>query len=125
VDIVEFHRSFFTLNLDLWLNFHTNLANFLHPAETSDTDGEFLKMTRKLDKLFVGFKSAPDYIDSCRIQHSGVDIGSTMQNLSSLESYLYNQMCRRRRTSIHSIRYTRRFSKRLRVSAEHRSLTID
>jgi hypothetical protein len=80
VDIVEFRRSFFTLNLDLSLNFHCDIADFLHPAPTSDTGGALLAFTRELDKFFIGFKNTTDCIDSYRIQHNGVDVGATMQN---------------------------------------------
>jgi hypothetical protein len=51
VDIVEFHRSFFTLVLDLYVNFHTDLDSFLHPQETSDNGGYCLTFTRKVDKF--------------------------------------------------------------------------
>jgi hypothetical protein len=88
VDIVEFHRSFFTLELDLWVDFHCTLLDFLHPAETSDTGGNCLAFTRQIDKFFIGFKNATDCIDSYRIQHNGVDIGATMQNRASIESFL-------------------------------------
>jgi hypothetical protein len=92
VDIVEFHRSFFTLELYLWVDFHCILANFLHPAETSDTGGNCLAFTRQIDKFFIGFENATDCIDSYRIQHNGIDIGATMQNRALIESFLYNQM---------------------------------
>jgi hypothetical protein len=92
VDIVEFHRSFFTLNIDLYVNFHTNLADFLHPGPPTDTNNDMLNFTRRLDKFFIGFKNATDCIDSYRIQHNGVDIGATMQNRAQIESFLYNQM---------------------------------
>jgi hypothetical protein len=92
VDIVEFHRSFFTLELDLWVDFHFILNDFLHLAETSDAGGNCLVFSCQIDKFFIGFKNATDCIDSNRIQHNGVDIGATMQNRASIESFLYNQM---------------------------------
>jgi hypothetical protein len=92
VDIVEFHRSFFTLNLDIYVNFHTNLADFLHSGPFTDTNNDMLNFTRRLDKFFIGFKNATDCIDSYRIQHNNVDIGATMQNRAQIESFLYNQI---------------------------------
>jgi hypothetical protein len=92
VDIVEFHRSFFTLEWDLWVDIHCLLNDSLHPVETSDTDSNCLAFTRQIDKFFIGFKNATDCIDSYRIQHNGVDIETTMQNRASIEYFLYNQM---------------------------------
>jgi hypothetical protein len=92
VDIVEFHRNFFTLNLDLYLNFHCDITELLHAAEAGDSGSLGFTFTRQFDKFFIGFKSATDCIDSYRMQHNGVDIGSTMQNRGAIESFLYNQM---------------------------------
>jgi hypothetical protein len=77
------------------LNFVTNdtFAAFLSHADSPDGDDEaLLAAVRKLDYFFLGFKNATDCIDSYRIQHNGVDIGSTMQNKASLESFLHSQV---------------------------------
>jgi hypothetical protein len=102
-DVIEFHRSFFTLWLDLYLNVWTpdNYANLFyngpHGAELGENpvsapNDEATNITRKLDLFFIGFKNATDCIDSYKIQHNGVDIGTTMQNRAGMESFLFNQM---------------------------------
>jgi hypothetical protein len=91
VDIVEFHRSFFTLYIDFWLNFDSSdLTHFIKTDEA--VSDNVLDLLMETDLFFVGFKNATDCIDSYRIQHEGVDIGATMQNKAQIESFLYNQM---------------------------------
>ncbi|GHU19232.1 hypothetical protein FACS189472_08720 [Alphaproteobacteria bacterium] len=94
VDIVEFHRSFFTLWLDVWLNIWVPDNDF--DAFFLDVGGGYNDIVTKyiedLDLFFVGFKNATDCIDSYKLQHNGVDIGTTMQNRATIESFLYNQM---------------------------------
>ncbi|GHU24399.1 hypothetical protein FACS189472_17380 [Alphaproteobacteria bacterium] len=94
VDVVEFHRSFFTLWLNVWLNVWVPDNNF--DAFFLDVGGGYndivTKYIEELDLLFVGFKNATDCIGSYKLQHNGVDIGTTMQNRATIESFLYNQM---------------------------------
>jgi hypothetical protein len=97
VDIVEFHRSFFTLWIDVWLNVDTpdNFAMLFYHEPTGDNvtyEAAESLVAERLDLFFIGFKNATDCIDSYKIQHNGVDIGTTMQNRATLESFLYNQM---------------------------------
>ncbi|GHU18302.1 hypothetical protein FACS189472_06420 [Alphaproteobacteria bacterium] len=49
-------------------------------------------MASRADLFFIGFKNATDCIDSYKLQHNGVDIGTTMQNRATIESFLYDQM---------------------------------
>ncbi|GHU18474.1 hypothetical protein FACS189472_06850 [Alphaproteobacteria bacterium] len=94
VDIVEFHRSFFTLFLDIWLNVWVPDNDF--DAFFLDVGGGYNDVVTKyiedLDLFFIGFKNATDCIDSYKLQHNGVDIGTTMQNRATIESFLYHQM---------------------------------
>ncbi|GHU18103.1 hypothetical protein FACS189472_05940 [Alphaproteobacteria bacterium] len=104
VDVVEFHRSFFTLNLDIFVNVWTpdNFNDLFYDGEgalTSGRDGpegatntDLTKLVRKADLFFIGFKNATDCIDTYKIQHNKVDIGPTQQNKATIESFLYNQM---------------------------------
>jgi hypothetical protein len=111
VDIVEFHRSFFTLVFDMWLNVTTpdDYKKLFYNGNDSVAQGQNATYNengkhvgtpsnndtvraRKLDTLFIGFKNATDCIDSYKLQHNGVDIGPTLQNRASLESFLFNQM---------------------------------
>ncbi|GHU18849.1 hypothetical protein FACS189472_07770 [Alphaproteobacteria bacterium] len=97
VDIVEFHRSFFTLFIDICLNVWVPDNNFDQFFLAGDDVGPGYMATwteylENLDLFFIGFKNATDCIDSYKLQHNGVDIGTTMQNRASIESFLYNQM---------------------------------
>ncbi|MDR0831400.1 MAG: hypothetical protein LBM99_00710, partial [Bacillales bacterium] len=101
VDIVEFHRSFFTLNIDLWLRFNCNFDALFSTGERTPTGkGEdkvrasstVQEAMSKCDMFFIGFKSATDCIEAYRLQHIGVDVSSTLQNNNQIESFLYNQM---------------------------------
>jgi hypothetical protein len=104
VDIVEFHRSFFTLNFDLWLRFNCDFNQFFYgsgrmPMKAKDTDKDGVGAPadvdialRKCDLFFIGFKNATDCIEAYRLQHNGVDVSSTLQNNNQIESFLYNQM---------------------------------
>jgi hypothetical protein len=95
VDIVEFHRSFFTLWIDAWFNVITpdNYTKlFFENPSGEGTDLQANMIIRSFDLFFIGFKNATDCIDSYKLQHNGVDIGTTMQNRASIESFLYNQM---------------------------------
>ncbi|GHU21078.1 hypothetical protein FACS189472_13460 [Alphaproteobacteria bacterium] len=118
VDIVEFGRSFFTLNLKVALTVRTepvedtrygfgngktdpkieNLAYIrkpntsTSPPEKFATAANLTDIIRRDDLIFFGYKNSSDAIESYRIQHNGVDIGTTMQNNAGTESFLYNQM---------------------------------
>ncbi|GHU18254.1 hypothetical protein FACS189472_06310 [Alphaproteobacteria bacterium] len=69
VDVVEFHRSFFTLWLDVWLNVWVPDNDF--DAFFLDVGGGYIDVVTKciedLDLLFVGFKNATDCIDSYKL----------------------------------------------------------
>ncbi|GHU19202.1 hypothetical protein FACS189472_08640 [Alphaproteobacteria bacterium] len=92
VDIVEFHRSFFTLNLDILLTFNCDVTKIAPLGYNDNTGLDCRKAHRKCDLFFIGFKDAIDCIESCRLQQNGIDLGSTIQNRASIESFLYNQM---------------------------------
>jgi hypothetical protein len=94
VDVVEFHRSFFTLILDIWVNVWTpdDYAKLFCQNTGNTSDAPASQLARQYDKFFIGCKNATDIIDSYKIQHNCVDIGTTMQNRAGIESFLYNQM---------------------------------
>jgi hypothetical protein len=94
VDIVEFHRSFFTLNVEVSLNFNTpdysKICPDSNPAVPTPDDCDTI--LRKTDLFFCGFKNATDAIEPYRLQQNKIDISGTLQNQGTLESFLYNQM---------------------------------
>ncbi|GHU23816.1 hypothetical protein FACS189472_16790 [Alphaproteobacteria bacterium] len=102
VDIVEFHRSFFVLEMDIDGIMQTKNTTIDCP-NTDIIMNEppawsvltllpyWLPLVKKSDLFFIGLKNSTDIIESYKIQHNGIDIGSTMQNNATLESFLYNQ----------------------------------
>jgi hypothetical protein len=69
VDIVEFHRSLFTLNVKATLNFTTPDYTLIAPPCTDiPTPNDCTTILRKTDLFFVGYKNATDAIQPYRLQ---------------------------------------------------------
>jgi hypothetical protein len=107
VDVVEFNKSFFTLNLDITLDFDPGFP--LLPGDVA-TSPQWMKdfyadlnanswpqepgfiESAKRTYIFVGFKNATDAISTYRITHNNLDIGESQTATAQLESFLYNVM---------------------------------
>jgi hypothetical protein len=94
VDVVEFNKSYFTLNLDIQLDFDpgfpvlplegkewmTTLNPLLNPTAeggTAWTENPVCVNLAKMTYFFIGFKNSTDCIASYRIAHNNLDIGET------------------------------------------------
>jgi hypothetical protein len=93
VYVVEFHKSHFTLNIEVTLNFTTpDYIQIAPPCTDVPTPDDCTTILGNTDFIFIRFKNASDAIQPYRLQQNKIDIGGTLQNNSTLESFVYNQM---------------------------------
>jgi hypothetical protein len=108
VDIVEFNKSYFSLNLDIQLNFEPNIPvlppkrkewmttlnpplNLIANEGTSWADDPVCANLAKMTD-FIEFKNSTDCIGNYRITHNNLNIGETRTSTAQLESFLFNSM---------------------------------
>jgi hypothetical protein len=87
VDVIEFNKSYFTLNLDIQIDFNPNfplippeglpwvyllnfISNFTTEIGMKWIDHEVMIELAKMTYFFIGFKNATDCIASYRITHN-------------------------------------------------------
>jgi hypothetical protein len=93
VDVVEFHKSNSPLNIEVTLNFTTpDYTQIAPPCIDVPTLDDCTTILRKTDLFFIGYKNATDAIQPYRLQQNKIDISGTLQNNSTFESFVCNQM---------------------------------
>jgi len=85
LDVIQFHDSFFTMNIKTTLNFSHELYDSLQ----QDIQ-ESAKKLIDTQYLMIGWKSGSQAIGEYTVTHKGVTVDSTRQNSATYEAYLNN-----------------------------------